>query len=129
MMVASSKKLKRGDDGFVQVVCGAPNGSGWPDSCCCHLEAPFPARSIRIRSSLEARRHPWQRQQWYVGEFVPNFGLSDNHDGILEIIPEEVGEALAKPGTPSESVRNLIDIVIDCETRCYPFVRCLVSWA
>ncbi len=46
-------------------------------------------------------------------------GISENHDGILEIESTDVGEELVKPGTPFKQLYGLDDVVIDCENKMF----------
>ena len=45
--------------------------------------------------------------------------LGDEHDGILEIDPNDVGDELALPGTPFKELYGLDDVVIDCENKMF----------
>ncbi len=108
-----TKDVERNSDNLVQVVCGAPNvreglfvawlppGSSVPSS----LEKdPFVlgARELRgvVSNGMLASAH--------------ELGISDDHDGILEIEP-----GIARPGTPFGSLYSLNDTVIDCENKMF----------
>jgi phenylalanyl-tRNA synthetase beta chain len=46
-------------------------------------------------------------------------GLSENHDGILEIDVADVGEELMVPGTLFKNLYGLDDVIIDCENKMF----------
>jgi len=46
-------------------------------------------------------------------------GISDDHDGILEINVEDVGEDLILPGTPFKQLYGLDDVIIDLENKMF----------
>ncbi|MDQ3094223.1 MAG: phenylalanine--tRNA ligase subunit beta [bacterium] len=108
------------DDGSgqtTQVVCGAPNaregifavwlkpGVTVPNS---RDKDPFvlDAREIRgvVSNGMLASPH--------------ELGLSDNHDGILEITAEDAGKELVL-GEPLSNYFGLDDLVIDCENKMF----------
>ena len=110
--------VERDKDGLVQVVCGAPNaregilvawlppGSTVPSSI---DKDPFvlSARELRgmVSNGMLASAH--------------ELGISDDHDGILEINAHIAGESHAKPGTPFASLYALDDVIIDCENKMF----------
>ena len=112
------KGVERGDDGLVQVVCGAPNVKAGL------LAAWLPPGST-VPSTID--KDPFVLGAREIRGVVSNgmmaspaeLGLSDNHDGILEISAEEVGKELAKPGTPFKQLYGLDDVVIDCENKMF----------
>lgn len=109
----AAKDVERGEDGLVQVVCGAPNvhadmlaawlppGSTVPDS----LDTePFvlEARELRGKVSNGMLASPKE------------LGLGESHDGILEIDQD------IKPGTPFDEAMNLKgDVIIDIENKMF----------
>ncbi|HMT19316.1 MAG TPA: phenylalanine--tRNA ligase subunit beta [Candidatus Saccharibacteria bacterium] len=112
------ENVERGDDGLVQVVCGAPNvqegmfavwipprsivPSTWED------EEPFvlEARDLRGLTSNGMLASPKE------------LGISDAHDGILEITLDDVGrEPIA--GEPLSDLFGLDDFIIDCENKMF----------
>lgn len=108
-----TNNVKRNSDNLVQVVCGAPNvragllvawlppGSTVPSSI---DKDPFvlSARELRgvISNGMLASAH--------------ELGISDDHNGILEIEP-----GYYEPGTPLHSLYSLNDTVIDCENKMF----------
>jgi len=107
------KGVERDENGYVQVVCGAPNvregllvawlppGSTVPETY--HHEAPFvlDARELRGVVSNGMLASPKE------------LALGDSHEGILEI------DADAKPGQPFADVYHLADHVIDIENKMF----------
>ena len=107
-----TEKIERNKDGFVQVVCGAPNvrqgihaiwlppGATVPSSI---DKDPFVlgARELRgvISNGMLASSH--------------ELGLSDDHDGILEL------DTTIQPGTAFGSVNGVADVIIDCENKMF----------
>ena len=110
--------MERGDDGYVQVVCGAPNVAAGM------LVAWLPPGST-VPSSLD--KEPFVLGARDLRGVVSNgmlaspaeLGISDNHDGILEITAKDVGDDLAKPGTEFKKLYDLDDLVIDCENKMF----------
>ncbi|MFO0920189.1 MAG: phenylalanine--tRNA ligase beta subunit-related protein, partial [Candidatus Saccharimonadales bacterium] len=50
---------------------------------------------------------------------LAELAISDNHDGILEIDENEVGEELSTPGTEFKKLYNIDDIVVDLENKMF----------
>jgi phenylalanyl-tRNA synthetase beta chain len=113
-----TKDVPRNEDGFVQVVCGAPNvaeglivawlppGSTVPSSV---DSDPFVLEAREIRGEVSNGMLASKKE----------LAISDDHEGILEISPEAVGEEHAKPGTPFKKLYGLDDLVIDCENKMF----------
>ncbi len=113
-----SESVERGQDGLVQVVCGAPNvreglvvawlppGSTVPST---FNKDPFvlEVREIRGKVSNGMLASPAE------------LDISDNHDGILEINADEVGEGLTRPGTPLKQLYELDDIIVEIENKMF----------
>ena len=112
------KDVERGDDGLVQVVCGAPNVKAG-------LTVAWLPPGSTVPSTLE--KDPFVLGARELRGVVSNgmlasaaeLGISDNHDGILEINEEEVGAELMVPGTPFKKLFGLDDVVIDCENKMF----------
>lgn len=110
--------VERNGAGHVQVVCGAPNvregltvawlppGTTVPST---YGKDPFilGARELRGVISNGMIASPQE------------VALSDDHGGILEINVQEVGEELAKPGTPFKKLYGLDDVIIDIENKMF----------
>lgn len=112
------KNVKRDKKGYVQVVCGAPNVKegmlvAWlpPDSVVPSSVASDPfvleARELRGVVSNGMLASPSE------------LAITDNHDGLLEILPEEVGKALAVPGTPFQKLFDLDDYILNIENKMF----------
>ncbi|MDQ5886658.1 MAG: phenylalanyl-tRNA synthetase beta chain, partial [Patescibacteria group bacterium] len=107
------KDVVRSTDNLVQVVCGAPNvregllvawlppGSTVPSSI---EKDPFVLGSRELRGVVSNGMLASARE----------LGISDDHNGILEIEPGS-----AKPGTPLGDLFSLNDTVIDCENKMF----------
>ena len=113
-----TKNVERNKDGLVQVVCGAPNVKAGM------LVAWLPPTST-VPSSIG--KDPFVLEVRELRGVVSNgmlasaneLVISDNHDGILEIIPSEVGKLLAVPGTPFKKLYDLDDYVLDIENKMF----------
>lgn len=109
----TTQDIERGEDGLVQVVCGAPNaregllvawlppGTTVPASL--DEAEPFvldarPLRGVMSHGMLASPRE---------------LGLGDDHDGILEITEDTA------PGTPLKALFDLDDFIIDCENKMF----------
>jgi phenylalanyl-tRNA synthetase beta chain len=104
--------LARDENGFVQVVCGAPNvrsgltvvwlppGATVPES---YGKDPFVLGSRELRGVISNGMLASQRE----------LALGDSHEGILEI-DEDIA-----PGTPFADACNLNDHIIDIENKMF----------
>lgn len=112
------KNVERNKDGLVQVVCGAPNVKAGM------LVAWLPPAST-VPTSIG--KDPFVLEALELRGIVSNgmlasaseLAISDNHDGILEIIPSEVGKALAVPGTPFKKLYDLDDYLLNIENKMF----------
>ena len=112
------KNVKRDKNGYVQVVCGAPNVKEGM------LVAWLPPGSI-VPSSVA--NDPFTLEAKELRGVVSNgmlaspseLAITDNHDGLLEILPEEVGKALAVPGTPFQKLYDLDDYILNIENKMF----------
>ena len=110
--------VERGDDNLVQVVCGAPNvtvgmsvawlppGSTVPSSI---SKDPFVLGTRELRGVMSNG----------MLASPAELGISNNHEGILEIKSEDVGTELVVPGTEFKKLYGLDDLVIDCENKMF----------
>jgi phenylalanyl-tRNA synthetase beta chain len=110
--------VDRDDNGYVQVICGAPNvregltvawippGATVPSS---RATDPFvlSVREIRGKTSNGMLASPSE------------LGLFDSHDGILEIDESEVGKELMKPGTELKQLYSLDDVLLEFENKMF----------
>lgn len=112
-----NQRVERGEDGLIQVVCGAPNvhagmfavwlapGVTVPNS---RSTDPFvlEAREIRgvVSNGMMASAH--------------ELGISEDHSGIVEVTTEDAGKEPI-PGEPLINYFGLDDFVIDCENKMF----------
>jgi phenylalanyl-tRNA synthetase beta chain len=114
-----AKDVGRDKDGYVQVVCGAPNvregllvawippGATVPSSL--DESEPFVLSKREIRGKLSNGMLASPKE----------LGLFDSHEGILEINPGEKGAESAKPGEPFKNLYGLDDILFDFENKMF----------
>lgn len=109
----TSSKIKRDDDGLIQVMCGAPNvragmlaawiapGAIVPQSV--HEDAPF---VIGVRKMLG------EYDSYGMLASATELDFGDDHDGISELNPEEV-----KVGDSLTDIFGLDDVILDIENK------------
>lgn len=112
------KDVERGDDGLVQVVCGAPNVEAGMTVAWLPPGAIVPSTLDKEPFVLEVRDIRGQKSNGMLASLA-ELGISDNHDGILSISSEEVGAELLKPGTEFKKLYGLDDVVIDMENKMF----------
>lgn len=107
------KDVARDENGYVQVVCGAPNVRegllvAWipPAST---VPASYGEKELFV---LEARDLRGEVSNGMLGS-PAELGLSDDHQGILEINED------AQPGTPVKNSYDLDDLIIDIENKMF----------
>jgi len=109
--------VERDEDGLVQVVCGAPNVHADMFAAWIPPGATVPSTYDSDPFVLEARELRGSVSNGMLAS-PHELGISDNHDGILEIDPVEVG----REPVAGESVADyygLDDFVIDCENKMF----------
>lgn len=105
--------VERGDDGLVQVVCGAPNVREGLTVVWLPPGATVPSsRDETEPFVLEARALRGVVSQGMLAS-AQELGLGDDHAGILEI------DEPVEPGTPFKQLFDLDDFVIDCENKMF----------
>lgn len=112
------KHAERGEDGLVQVVCGAPNVQAGM------YVAWIPPKST-VPSSV-GTSDPFVLEARTLRGVVSNgmlasaseLGISDDHSGLLEITAEAVGRE-PQPGDRFVEYFGLDDLVIDCENKMF----------
>lgn len=110
--------VTRNPDGTVQVVCGAPNVRAG-------LTVAWLPPGVTVPSSLD--KDPFVLEAREIRGEVSNgmlaspaeLAISDNHDGILEIEPDQVGEENTEPGTLFKNLYGLDDVVVDVENKMF----------
>lgn len=110
--------VERGDDGLIQVVCGAPNVVAGMTVAWLPPGTTVPSTLNKDPFVLEVRDIRGQKSNGMLASLA-ELGISDNHDGILSISTQEVGEELAKPGTELKKLYGLDDIVVDIENKMF----------
>ncbi len=111
-------KVKRDDKGLIQVVCGAPNVKVGLTVAWIPPGATVPSSITKDPFVLEAREIRGVVSNGMLAS-SSELGISDDHSGILEIDPDEVGLDLAKPGTEFKKLYALDDYIIDCENKMF----------
>lgn len=111
--------VKRDGDGYVQVVCGAPNVRegltvAWlpPGST---VPSTYADKEPFVLSTRELRGVVSNGMLASASEL----GMSEDHTGILEITAQDVGDELTKPGTPFKKLYGLDDVVLDLENKMF----------
>jgi phenylalanyl-tRNA synthetase beta chain len=111
--------VKRDKNGYVQVVCGAPNvregllvawippGATVPTTY--GTADPFVLEARELRGIVSNGMLASAKE----------LGISDDHDGILEINEEELEGKKPKPGDPLTNYFGLDDFVVDCENKMF----------
>ena len=113
-----TKDVKRNEEGFVQVVCGAPNVAEDLIVAWIPPGATVPSSVDTDPYVLEAREIRGEVSNGMLAS-PKELNISEDHEGILEINPDAVGQENAKPGTPFKKLYGLDDLVIDCENKMF----------
>lgn len=111
--------IERDKDGYVQVVCGAPNAREGL------TVAWLPPGSTVPKTFGEAE--PFVLGKREIRGVISNgmlaspseLGLYENHDGILEVDETEVGAELMAPGTEFKKLYGLDDKLLDFENKMF----------
>ncbi len=112
------KDVNRNTEGYVQVVCGAPNVREGLTVAWLPPGSTVPSTVDKDPFVLEARELRGEMSNGMLAS-AHELGISDDHAGILEIDVKDVGEELTKPGTPFKKLYGLDDVVIDCENKMF----------
>lgn len=109
-----NKSVERGQDGLVQVVCGAPNVKAGMFAVWLAPGVTVPASRDEAPFVLEARAIRGVVSNGMMAS-SSELGISEDHAGILEV-PAEI-----KPvtGSPLTDYFGLDDYVIDCENKMF----------
>ncbi len=113
-----TQHVERNNDGLIQVVCGAPNVRAGMLAAWIPPEATVPSTLDTDPFVLEARELRGKVSNGMLAS-SKELGISDDHEGILEINPADVGDKFAKPGTAFKQLYGLDDVVIDCENKMF----------
>lgn len=110
--------VDRNSEGFVQVVCGAPNVHEGLTVAWIPPKATVPSTADKDPLILDVREIRGKVSNGMLAS-PAELSISDNHDGILEIDISDVGEELCRPGTEFKKLYGLDDVVIDCENKMF----------
>ena len=113
-----AKNVERDKDGYVQVVCGAPNVKAGMLLAWLPPTSTVPSTVGKEPLVLEARELRGVVSNGMLAS-SSELAITDNHDGLLEIKPEEVGLELSKPGIPFKQLYGLDDYIIDIENKMF----------
>jgi phenylalanyl-tRNA synthetase beta chain len=115
-----TKDVERGDDGLVQVVCGATNVHAGMLAVWLPPGVTVPESFGREPFVLEARDLRGVVSNGMLAS-PKELSLGDNHEGILEIDPNEwsPNQKDIKPGANFAKVFGLDDTVIDIENKMF----------
>lgn len=113
------QELRSEGSELIQVVCGAPNARAG-------LTVVWLPPGTTVPSS-RATSEPFILGKREIRGVVSNgmlaspseLGLYDNHDGILEIDVDDVGEELSSPGTEFKKLYGLDDVLLDFENKMF----------
>ncbi len=112
------KDVERDANGYVQVVCGAPNVQANMLAVWIPPGATVPSTLGKEPLKIESRTIRGQTSHGMLAS-VTELGIGEDYSGILEVKAAEVGEELAKPGMPLKKLYNLDDIVVDIENKMF----------
>lgn len=110
--------VERGSGGLIQVVCGAPNAQAGLLAAWIPPGVTVPSTVNKDPFVLEAREIRGKVSNGMLAS-PRELGMGDEHNGILEIKPEDVGKELATAGTLFRKLYGLDDVVIDCENKMF----------
>jgi phenylalanyl-tRNA synthetase beta chain len=111
--------VERGEDGLVQVVCGAPNVRAGLTVCWLPPGSTVPSTYTDTEPFVLGARELRGVMSNGMLASPSELGISDNHDGILEIAASDVGEENITPGTSFKKLYAVDDVIIDCENKMF----------
>ena len=109
--------VERGDDGLVQVVCGASNVRAGMFAVWIPPGATVPSSIDTDPFVLEARELRGKISNGMLAS-PAELDISDEHDGILEVLDTEVGR-VPTLGEPITNFYGLDDFVVTCENKMF----------
>ncbi len=109
--------VERNEDGYVQVVCGAPNVREGILVAWIPPGAIVPSSRDKEPFTLEARELRGKVSNGMIAS-PAELAMSDNHDGILEIKSEDIGRDPVI-GENFSNLYGLDDVIIDCENKMF----------
>ncbi len=112
-----NQAFDRGEDGLIQVVCGAPNVHADMYAVWLPPGATVPSTRDTDPFVLEARELRGVVSNGMLAS-AHELGISDDHTGIVEVTAQDAGrEPVA--GEPLTAYFGLDDFVIDCENKMF----------
>lgn len=109
--------VERGEDGLIQVVCGAPNVASDMFVAWIPPEIAVPSTRQHDPFVLEARDIRGIVSNGMLAS-AKELDVSDDHEGLLHITEEEAGRTPVV-GEPLHAYFGLDDFVIDCENKMF----------
>ena len=111
-------KFQNPDSGLVQVVCGAPNVKEGMYVVWIPPGATVPVTYDKDPFVLEARELRGVISNGMIAS-PSELAISEDHSGVLEIVSEDVGKKLMKPGTEFKKLYGLNDVILDIENKMF----------
>lgn len=112
------KNVDRNDEGFVQVVCGAPNVKSGMLVAWIPPGVVVPSTYEKDPFKLEAREIRGKVSNGMLAS-PSELDINDEHDGILEINPSYGHPEQVRPGAPLKNLYGLDDVIIDIENKVF----------
>lgn len=112
------ENMTRDENGYVQIVCGAPEIAEGMIVAWLSPGTVVPSSADKDPFTLDIREIRGIPSPGMLGT-PSELGLSDDHSGLLQIDPKDVGEELTIPGTPFVKLYGLDDLIIDCENKMF----------
>lgn len=112
------ENVTRNENGYVQVVCGAPNVREGLTIAWIPPGATVPATYGKDPFVLEAKELRGVVSNGMLAS-ASELGISNDHSGLLEITAEDVGQDLMVPGTPFKQLYGLDDVIIEIENKMF----------
>jgi phenylalanyl-tRNA synthetase beta chain len=110
--------VNRTDEGYVQIVCGAPVIEPGMVVTWITPGTVVPSTLDKDPLRLEVREIRGVPSPGMLAT-AQELGISNDDSGLLLITSEEVGKDLVKPGTPFKKLYGLDDVVVDCENKMF----------
>ncbi|MDQ3123872.1 MAG: phenylalanine--tRNA ligase subunit beta [bacterium] len=112
-----SQNIERGDDGLIQIVCGAPNVHADMYAVWLPVGATVPKSRESDPFVLTAREIRGVVSNGMLAS-ASELGISEDHEGIVEVKAEEAGKEPVA-GEPLTAYFGLDDFVIECENKMF----------
>ncbi len=112
------KNVSRDSNGFVEVVCGAPNVADGQTVAWIPPGVTVPSTYGKTPFILDAKELRGVVSNGMIAS-SSELGINDDHSGIVVIDKKDVGEELMLPGTPFRNLYGLDDVVIDIENKMF----------